>query len=285
MHTTLSPLAFIWTHTPHPFIFRITENFGPRWYALAYILGFIGGAWLLVRYAKAGPTTPPRSLLPAERVGDFILALVFGVFLGGRIGYFVLYAPDTLMHDPLEFFRIWNGGMASHGGFIGVIIALAVYAKFSKIPFLHLSDLAASITSFGFMLGRIANYLNGELWGKYTDGSWGVIFKATGGGPLPRHPSQLYEAALEGAVLFAFAQWRIWRTDVVRAQPGRLAGEFFILYAVFRVICERFREPDEGVSLILGLSRGTFYSIFLFVVGAALIVYSIRKSRKNAESS
>jgi phosphatidylglycerol:prolipoprotein diacylglycerol transferase len=192
-----------------------------------------------------------------------------------------------LVKDPLEFFRIWNGGMASHGGFIGVIIALALFAWRSKIPFLHLGDLAASITSFGFMLGRIANYLNGELWGKLTDGTWGVIFTASKDGadpgPYLRHPSQLYEAALEGAALLAFAQWRIWRTGVVRAQPGRLAGEYFVLYAVFRCICERFREPDRltdaagnDISLLFGvMSRGTFYSIFLFVIGIALVIIKI----------
>ena len=283
MHTMLSSLAFIkWTHEPHPYIFHITENFGPRWYGLAYVLGFLGGAWLLVRYAKANP---PRSSLPAEKVWDLIITLVIGVMVGGRVGYFIFYKPGDFFQNPLVLFRIWEGGMASHGGFIGVIIALAWFAWRSKIPFLHLGDLAASITSFGFMLGRIANYMNGELWGKLTDGTWGVIFAHTDAGPYLRHPSQLYEAALEGALLFAFAQWRIWRTNVVRMQPGRLAGEYFVLYAVARVICEYFREPDRlidangnDISLLFGvMSRGTFYSIFLFIVGAALIVYSIRK--------
>ena len=281
-HTPLSPLAFIWTHEPHPFLIQFSENLGIRWYGLAYVLGFIGGAWLLVRYARANP---PRSLLPAEKVWDLIIVLVLGVVLGGRIGYFVFYKPGDFFQNPLTLIRIWDGGMASHGGFIGVIIALAIYSRRAKIPLLHLGDIVASITSLGLMLGRIANYLNGELWGKLTDGTWGVIFKATGGGPLPRHPSQLYEAALEGALLLAYAQWRLWRTDAVRTQPGRLAGEYFVLYAVFRVICERFREPDEGVSLILGLSRGTFYSIFLFIVGAALVVYSICKFRKNLKDT
>jgi len=281
----LSSLAFIWK--PHRFVFQFSENFGVHWYGLAYVLGFIGGAWLLVRYARANP---PRSLLPAAKVWDLIIALVIGVMVGGRLGYFVFYKPHDVFYDgalhPLVLFRIWEGGMASHGGFIGVILALAWFAWRSKIPFLHLGDIIASVTSLGLMLGRVANFLNGELWGKVTGGAWGVIFDQTSPMPYqPRHPSQLYEAALEGALLLAFAQWRIWRTDVVRAQPGRLAGEYFVIYAVFRCVCEIFREPDDGVSLIYGLSRGTFYSIFLFIVGIALIVRAIRKSKKTPTSA
>ena len=120
----------------------------------------------------------------------------------------------------------------------------------------------------GLLFGRIANFINGELWGKPTDGTWGVIFRNTGGGPLPRHPSQLYEAALEGALLLAFMQWRVWRSDVLRTHPGRLSGEFLIAYALVRAIGEIFREPDA--SLIFGLSRGTFYSIFLVLAGLTL---------------
>jgi len=280
LFSSFASSAFIWK--PHRFVFQFSENFGVHWYGLAYVLGFIGGAWLLVRYARANP---PRSLLPAEKVWDLIIALVFGVMIGGRVGYFVFYKPGDVFYDgtlhPLVLFRIWEGGMASHGGFIGVIIALAWFSWRSKISFLHLGDIIASVTSLGLMLGRVANFLNGELWGKATRRAWGVIFDQTSPMPYePRHPSQLYEAALEGALLLAFAQWRIWRTGVVRAQPGRLAGEYFVIYAVFRCVCEIFREPDDGVSLIHGLSRGTFYSIFLFIAGVGLVVYSICKSKK-----
>jgi len=281
MPPPLSPLAFIWTHEPHRFLIQFSENFGIRWYGLAYVLGFVGGAWLLFRYARANP---PRSLLPAEKIWDLIIALVLGVVIGGRLGYFILYTPEALWNNPLELFRVWDGGMASHGGFAGVIIALAWFAWRNKIPFLHISDLAASITSLGLMLGRVANFLNGELWGTHTDGTWGVIFSQTDPdrNPLPRHPSQLYEAALEGALLLAYAQWRVWRTDAIRAHPGRLAGEYFVLYATFRAICEHFREPDA--TLILGLSRGTFYSIFLFITGIALIIYSIIRNFRTTKT-
>jgi phosphatidylglycerol:prolipoprotein diacylglycerol transferase len=259
----LPSFAAIWVHELSPFLGPHWGNIGIRYYGLAYVLGFFTAAWLLVRYARAG-----RSQLPAEKISDLMVAIVLGVMLGGRIGSFLLYHPEQLLHDPLSFFRIWEGGMASHGGFIGVTLALWLFARRQKIPFLHLGDLACSVAPAGLLFGRIANFINGELWGKPTDGSWGVIFLNTGGGPLPRHPSQLYEAALEGALLLAFMQWRVWRSDVLRTHPGRLSGEFLIAYALVRAIGEIFREPDA--SLIFGLSRGTFYSIFLVVAGLAL---------------
>ena len=255
-----------WVHDLSPFLIRFSENFGIRYYGLAYLAGFFMGAWLLRRYAQAG-----RSQVTTEQIADLMVAIVGGVLIGGRLGHFLLYEPKALLADPLALFRVWEGGMASHGGFVGVTIALWWFARAREISFLHLADIIASTTAAGLLFGRIANFINGELWGKVTDVPWAVIFSRTGGGPLPRHPSQLYEAALEGVVLLALMQWRFWRSDIVRTQPGRLAGEFLIAYAVLRMIGEIFREPDVGVSLILGLSRGTFYSIFLIVAGAALI--------------
>ena len=263
------PFAF-WVHHFSPFLGPHWGNFGIRYYGLSYVLAFLSAAWLLVRYARAN-----RSQLPAGRVGDLMVALVFGVMIGGRLGSFIFYHPEQLAQDPLSFFRVWEGGMASHGGFLGVAVALAWFARAAKIPFLHLSDLVASVTPAGLFFGRVANFINGELWGKPTTVRWAVIFpnSADPGTPLhlilPRHPSQLYEAALEGLLLFALMQWRFWRSDVVRTQPGRLAGEFLLGYALVRAVGEVFREPDA--SLILGLSRGTFYSLFLVAGGIALI--------------
>ena len=265
-----------WVHDLSPFVIRFTDKFGIRYYGLAYLLGFVGGALLLHAYARAG-----RSKLPSAQISDFIMAIVVGVLVGGRVGSFVLYEGwRTLGSDPLAIFRVWDGGMASHGGFIGVALAMAWFARSRKLPFLHLSDLIVSVAPLGLLFGRIANFINGELWGKVSHVSWAVIFPESAPGmPIdmipPRHPSQLYEAALEGALLLAFMQWRFWRTDVVQRQPGRLAGEFLIAYAVVRMIGELFREPDDGISLIFGLSRGTFYSVFLIVVGLVLI---LRKS-------
>jgi phosphatidylglycerol:prolipoprotein diacylglycerol transferase len=265
------PLAF-WVHYPHPFLGPHWGNFGIRYYGLAFVMGFLAAGWLLHRYAVAG-----RSRLPSAKGADLIVAIVVGVMLGGRLGSFLLYHPEQLLRDPLSFFRVWEGGMASHGGFIGVAIALWWFARAEKIPFLHLGDLIVSAAPIGLFFGRIANFLNGELWGKPTRVPWAVIFP-TSEAPdtplhlmLPRHPSQLYEAGLEGLVLLAFMQWRFWRSDVVRTQPGRLSGEFLLAYAALRMIGEIFREPDIDVTLILGLSRGTFYSIFLVVAGAWLV--------------
>jgi phosphatidylglycerol:prolipoprotein diacylglycerol transferase len=277
------PLAY-WVDNLSPFFIHFWGNVGIRWYGLAYVCGFLAGGWLMVRYARAG-----RSSLPANQVADFILALVMGVLIGGRVGYFLFYDFDLFVHQPLVLFRVWEGGMASHGGFIGVALAVWWFARRSGIPFLHLADLQASAVSAGILLGRIANFINGELWGKISTVSWAVIFpkSAPDGTPVamipPRHPSQLYEVALEGALLLAFMQWRVWKTNVLRTQPGRLCGEYMVSYAAVRIFCEIFREPDAGVSLILGLSRGTFYSLFLAVVGGALIVYGML--HRNPEAS
>jgi phosphatidylglycerol:prolipoprotein diacylglycerol transferase len=279
------PLAY-WVNHLSPFLVRFSENFGIRYYGLAYVLGFVIAGWLLRRYAKATPgNTPPRSLLPAARVPDVMVAIVLGVLLGGRIGYFLLYQLGTLRSDPLAFFRVWEGGMASHGGFLGVAGALYWVSRADKIPLPHLADLITSTAPAGLFLGRVANFINGELWGKVSNVKWAVIFphSAPPGTPdmliPPRHPSQLYEAGLEGLVLFAYMQWRFWRSDVVRTRPGRLSGEFLIAYAIARIICEIFREPDMDVSPLFGLSRGTFYSIFLILAGLALIVTSRRNKR------
>jgi phosphatidylglycerol:prolipoprotein diacylglycerol transferase len=267
----MSLLAY-WVHEPMPFLGPHWGNVGIRFYGLGYILGFVAAAWLFARYARAG-----RSLLPTGKIADLMMVLVIGVLLGGRIGSFLLYHPEDIWRDPLSFFRVWEGGMASHGGFIGVTLALWWFSRRNAIPFLHLGDLIVSAAPVGLMLVRIANFLNGELWGKPTTVPWAVIFVQTGGGDAPRHPSQLYEAALEGALLLVLMQWRFWKTDVVRAQPGRLAGEFLVAYAVVRIIGEIFREPDA--SLLFGMSRGIFYSLFVIIAGVALILASKRSRR------
>jgi phosphatidylglycerol:prolipoprotein diacylglycerol transferase len=266
-----------WVHDLSKFVPLLphTETIGVRYYGLAYVLGFVGASWLLKRYALR-----QRSLIPAADVLDFLFAIMIGVFLGGRIGWFVLYHPKMLVEDPLSFFRIWEGGMASHGGFIGVAIAIALYARKKAIPFFHVTDLIVSTAAFGLLLGRIANFINGELWGNISDVPWAVIFPESAPGiPVseipPRHPSQLYEAALEGLALFAYMQFRFWKSDTVLKRPGQLTAEFLFMYAVARIICEVFRQPDVGVEPIMGLSRGTFYSVFLIV--AAVVVFALAR--------
>jgi phosphatidylglycerol:prolipoprotein diacylglycerol transferase len=264
-----------WVHDFSPFLIRFTENLGVRWYGAAYVLGFLAASGMLMRYHRAG-----RSLLPAAQVPDFILVLVAGVIIGSRLGYFLLYDFDLLAQYPLVLFRVWEGGMASHGGFVGVALVLWWFSRRYRVPLLHLSDVLATTVPVGLLFGRIANFINGELWGRISTVPWAVIFpKSAPDRPLhlipPRHPSQLYEAALEGALLLAFMQWRFWKSDVVRTQPGRLTGEFLLAYAVVRAIGEYYREPDA--SLIFGLSRGTFYSLFLALAGVYLIVRGGRR--------
>ena len=276
----MPPLAY-WVHNLSPFLIRFNENLGIRYYGLAYLAGFVTAGWLLVRYFRAG-----RSALPPTAVFDLMTAIVVGVVAGGRLGYFLLYQPEWLMAQPMVLLRVWEGGMASHGGFLGVALALWWFSRSYKVNFLHLGDLVATTAPAGLMFGRIANFINGELWGKVAFVKWAVIFPLSEkphtplNHILPRHPSQLYEAGLEGALLLVFMQWRFWCTDVAKTQPGRIAGEFLLAYSAARALGEMFREPDAN--LILGLSRGTFYSIFLIAGGIALIAWSPTRPAQKA---
>jgi phosphatidylglycerol:prolipoprotein diacylglycerol transferase len=270
----LPPLAY-WVHNLSPFIVRFSENFGIRYYGLAYLLGFVGAVGLLFLYYKRG-----RSPFGGNTISDMITYLVAGVIVGGRLGYFLLYQPSVLLRDPLALLRVWEGGMASHGGFVGVMFALLWWCNRRQVPFFHISDLVVTTAPVGLFFGRIANFINGELWGRSSDVPWAVIFPLSDPRHpvnliVPRHPSQLYEAGLEGLLLFGLMQWRFWKTAAARTQPGRITGEFLIAYAAVRAFGELFREPDAG--LILGLSRGTFYSIFLVAAGLVLIVGASRK--------
>jgi len=265
------PLAY-WVDTLDPFLVHFHGKIGLRYYGLGFAFGFLVAAWLLGRFATAG-----RSLLPRSQVGDYMTAAVLGVVVGGRLGSYLLYDGwRTFGTDPLGIFKVWDGGMSFHGGLLGVILAVGWYARRHKIPVLHLWDLTAAAAPPGIFLVRIANFINGELWGKVSYVSWAVIFprSAEAGTPVdaiaPRHPSQLYEAGMEGLLLGLFMQVRMWRTPAVRDHPGRLAGEFLIFYACVRMIGELFREPDAGISLLFGLSRGTFYSLFMVAFGLYL---------------
>jgi phosphatidylglycerol---prolipoprotein diacylglyceryl transferase len=273
------PLAY-WVHDLSPFLVKFSESFGIRYYGLAYLAGFAAAAWLLHIYWRKG-----RSPFEFSAVTDLMTFIVLGVLVGGRLGYFFLYQLDTLRSDPTALFRVWEGGMASHGGFIGVLIALWWWGRKRGVELLPVSDIIVTTAPVGLFFGRIANFINGELYGKVTEVSWAVIFpqSAPPGTPIsaipPRHPSQLYQAALEGLVLLAYMQWRFWRSDIARTQPGRLSGEFLIAYAIVRMIGEIFREPDA--SLLFGVSRGTFYSVFLIVAGMWLILRARSQTSKS----
>jgi phosphatidylglycerol---prolipoprotein diacylglyceryl transferase len=268
----MTPRLAYWVDRLDPFLIHFTGRIGIRYYGLGYAAGFLAAAWLLGRYARAG-----RSLLPAAKIADFMVSAVLGVVLGGRIGSYFLYDGwRSFSSDHFGIFRVWDGGMSFHGGLIGVMIAVGWYARSERIPLVHLFDLVATTAPAGILFVRIANFINGELWGRTSTVPWAVIFprSADPGTPVeliaPRHPSQLYEAAMEGALLLAYLQIRFWRSDAIRARPGRLAGEFLIGYACVRIASEVFREPDA--SLLFGLSRGTFYSLFMIVFGLGLIL-------------
>jgi phosphatidylglycerol:prolipoprotein diacylglycerol transferase len=281
----MNTMLAYWVHDLSPFLFRFPENplglDGIRYYGLAYLLGFLG-AWLLLKLYNA----KGKFEIDADARATLMTAMIIGVLAGGRLGYMVLYDLDEFLQNPLLVLRVDQGGMASHGGFLGVMLALVWFARKQKCGFLRLSDVVVSLAPLGLMLGRIANFINGELWGRVSTVSWAVIFPDSPKnynsvlqtyGPEPRHPSQLYEAALEGALLLAYVQWRFWRT---RAPAGQLAGEFLIGYGVVRIFGELFREPDAA--LMLGLSRGQFYSTFMIVAGA--ITIAIARKRLTHES-
>jgi len=267
-------------HEPDPFLIEFTEGVGIRYYGLAYILGFVIATGLLWLYWRRG-----RSPLHPAAQADLMLAGMLGTFIGGRLGYFLFYAPADLL-DPLRVIRVWEGGMASHGGFIGVFIGLWWAAHKHRISLFTTGDIVVTLGPAGLLLGRIANYINGELWGKVIESHvpWAVIFTSSAPGQAidqipPRHPSQLYEAATEGLLLLAYIQWRLWCTPVVAQRPGRLAGEFLLGYAIVRVFCEQFREHDAGIAPVLGLNRGAWLSLGLAVAGVWLIATAARRGR------
>jgi phosphatidylglycerol:prolipoprotein diacylglycerol transferase len=272
-----------WIHDLSPFLWRFPgelANWGPggiRWYGISYLLGFISAYFLLKLYFKHN-----RSPYDQEQIMNLVTFQVIGVLVGGRIGYLLLYQGEKFLNDPLTIFRVWEGGMASHGGFIGVFVATLWYAKKSSQSIKPIGDLIVSVVPPGLFFGRIANFINGELWGKVTLVEWGVIFPKAPDFALgmARHPSQIYAALSEGLIPFIYIQWRFWRSSIINKYPGQLAGEFLIIYSVARIFNELFREPDA--TLLYGISRGQFYSIFLLIGGIFIICWAI-KARDTAK--
>jgi phosphatidylglycerol:prolipoprotein diacylglycerol transferase len=230
-----------------------------------------------VRLVKT-PGIWPNGQPPAnqQQVDDLILWITLGVILGGRIGYVLFYRPDLFWTNPLEVLQIWNGGMSFHGGFLGVAVAITVFARLNKIDLLRLADLVAPCVPFGLFFGRIANFINGELWGRPTDAPWGVIFPTAPDG-LPRHPSQLYEAALEGLVLLLILRWATHRAKLLERR-GMVAGLFLVFYAVFRIAVEFLREPDQHLPEALRgyATLGMLLSVPMLLAGLWLIARARR---------
>src|ERR1700736_4595699 len=293
-----------YVHDLDPLIFRLWDNVGPRWYGLAYVLAFVCSYLVYRLLAKRGYAD-----LPVTKVGDFITgAALFGVIVGGRLGYVFFYKPEML-REPLSILRVWEGGMSSHGGIVGLLAFTFYYAWRHKISWTNLGDNLVVTAPIGLFFGRCANFINGELYGRAANVSWAMQFpkeltenmseaeraivactkidpslnssdaivaavrhqpqvkEILRGILTPRHPSQLYEAFFEGIVLFAI----LWFVRTRMRQPnGVLTGLFFICYAIFRIVVETFREPDAA--LILGLTRGQFFSFFLIAIGIAFMV-------------
>jgi phosphatidylglycerol:prolipoprotein diacylglycerol transferase len=300
-------------HNLDPFVFKITDSFGPRWYGLAYVMGFLCGYLVLKKLATKG-----YSQLKPDQVGDFIVfGALFGVMLGGRLGYMLLYNRTEFFNNPLSFFNILGGGMASHGGFLGLFLFVVVYGRIKKLSFAGLADDLVCIGPIGVFFGRIANFINGELYGRATQVAWAVQFPselrdnpslyyvtaqdapgdfadpehliaASKINPAveeslrlhltPRHPSQLYEAFLEGALIFAIILFI--RLRYKNLPHGTIAGIFFILYAICRIGVEFFRQIDEGQEPILGMNPGQFYSLFMILLGLGFLAWAYKNPQK-----
>lgn len=237
-----------------------------RWYSLGYIAGIVLGWWYLSKLLKQ-----PGAPMAQRHADDFVFYATLGIILGGRVGYVLFYKPEMLQ-TPLEVLKVWEGGMSFHGGLIGISLAVILFAWRNKLDLMRVLDYVGCATPFGEFLVRLANFVNGELWGRPTNLPWGIVFP--GGGDVPRHPSQLYEAGLEGIGLFLLLGFLFWKTDA-RYYPGRLAGAGLTYYAAVRFALEGVRAPDAGLeNLWWGLTMGQTLSVPVLLVGLWLLLGS-----------
>jgi phosphatidylglycerol:prolipoprotein diacylglycerol transferase len=258
---------------PFPDFDPVLVHIGPfaiRWYALAYIAGILLGwryAVAMLRRASLWTRRPPP--MSAVQLDDLILWITLGVIVGGRLGHTLFYTPELIWRDPLEILMVWHGGMSFHGGALGVLLAMSIFAWRNQLDLLRIGDLIAAAVPIGLFFGRIANFINGELWGRPTTLPWGMIFP--GAGPLPRHPSQLYEATLEGLGLFCLLAWAVWARKWTNRR-GAIMGLFIAAYGVIRISLENVREPDAYMPHFpLGLTMGMMLSAPMVAVGAWLV--------------
>ncbi len=240
-----------------------------RWYGLMYIIGFIAAYFVIVAGAKK------RSLqLTRDDVADFVFTVAVGIILGGRTGYVLFYNLSYYLEHPLKIFAVWEGGMSFHGGLLGGLLAGVYFVRKKKLPVLAMADIVAPAIPIGLGLGRIGNFINGELFGRVTDVPWGMVFPA--GGPLPRHPSQLYEAFLEGGVTFLI----LWLMGRKERPAGVIFWSFIALYGLFRFIVEFFRQPDQQLGFVLGqFSMGQLLSFPMLLLGVGMVFWTYGRSR------
>jgi phosphatidylglycerol:prolipoprotein diacylglycerol transferase len=247
-----------------------------RWYSLAYLAGILIGWWYLLKLL-ARPGAP----MAKRHADDMVFYATLGIILGGRLGYVLFYRPEFYFSDPIQIVRLWDGGMSFHGGVIGTSIGILYMARKNGLNWLRVHDYIACCVPFGLFFGRLANFVNGELWGRGpTDVPWAMVFPS--GGPVARHPSQLYEAGLEGILLFLILWFLFWKTDA-RYQPGKLVGTFLLGYGLARFTVEFFRQPDLGLeNLSWGLSMGQTLTVPM-IVGGAYLIATAKARRQRVE--
>lgn len=256
-----------------PDIHPVAVSFGPlkiHWYGLLYLVGFLGAWWLGQVRARR-----PDSGWKAGEIGDVIFYGALGVVLGGRLGHVVFYDPLHYLRHPLEIFFIWTGGMSFHGGLLGVLVAMGLYARRTQRTFFTVTDFIAPLVPVGLGAGRIGNFINQELWGAVTTAPWGMVFRT--GGPDPRHPTQLYEAALEGAALFTL----LWLYSRIPRPAGAVSGLFLIGYGLFRIPVEFVRVPEAPLGYIAfdWLTMGQLLSVPMVLLGGGLLIHAYRKDK------
>jgi phosphatidylglycerol:prolipoprotein diacylglycerol transferase len=267
---------------PFPAISPVLVTIGPfavRWYALAYIVGIMLG-WLyarhIIRSSKFWGGEPPLTLTDFD---DFVLWVTLGIILGGRFGYVLFYNLKFFLDHPAEIVQLWKGGMSFHGGFLGCVVAVLLFGRNRGIPVLSLGDITCAVGPIGLFLGRLANFVNGELWGRPTDVPWAMVFPS--GGPEARHPSQLYEAGLEGLALLGLL-FLLVRAGALR-RPGCILGAFCVGYGAARSFGELFREPDAQIGFLPGgLTMGMLLSIPLILAGLGFLYVALRRDPKPA---
>ena len=257
----------------HPQFDPVAFSLGPlsvRWYGLMYLVAFVQFIWLGRRRIRSRP-----SILTVEQLDDLLFYGMLGVIVGGRMGQVLFYEPAYFLANPLEIVAVWKGGMSFHGGFLGVLIAMALWARKFRLNWLDLTDFIAPLVPLGLAAGRLGNFINGELWGRVTDASlpWAMVFPQSGD-MLPRHPSQLYHIGLEGLALFCI----LWFYTARPRPRGAASGVFLIGYGAFRFITEYFREPDHGIfGQSYTISMGQWLSLPMILTGVALLIVASRK--------
>lgn len=262
---------------PFPTFDPVAFSLGPlavRWYALAYIAGIVLG-WVFARYLVSRPALwGDRARPAAGDIDDLVTWVTLGVVLGGRLGFVVFYSPQYYLAHPLEALMVWQGGMAFHGGLLGVLLAVAIVCRLRRMPMLAVFDIMAVVVPVGLFFGRVANFINGELWGRGSDVPWAMVFPDAG--PEPRHPSQLYQAALEGLALFAVVAVAV-RLGALR-RPALTTGLFAAGYGIARIIGEVFRQPDPQLGFLFGpVTMGMLLSFPMVAIGGAVIFYALSR--------